>query len=553
MSDLKSNATTKPPDASARRRRRRRSQRWVVVGVLIAMAAALAIAGRGGLLQQDEQRAENGGQGAESKEPSVRAPHTSLPVSNAEPLIDDDGTTLWASPTDSPPLDLSCLPPGPQIVLALRPAALAAHPEGEKVVAALGPFAVRGPKTIEERIGLPLREIDRLIIGWRVTLDGEWGATLVATAESSRSFRDQSRRGSEQSHAGRTYCTEGELAYFVPAGRNSSVLVVAAPETIREIIELDGHAPPLRRGLEQMRKYSDASRHVTLMCVPNSLFSEGRGMFVGSMARLRDPLFWFFGDRTQAAALSLHWDDDFFVELLAAPSLDVSTDQLARELSGQVDELPDRVEDYVLSLTPQPYGRRVVARLPEMVRKLAAYTRHGFDRDHAVLRAYLPAAAGHNLLMGTELTLAESPAVVGPRSGPTAEAVSPTTIRDRLQRRTSLRFARETLEAALKMLADDVDVEITIRGSDLQQEGITRNQQLGIDMTDQPAGQLLVEILRRANPDKSATGPADPRQKLVYVISPAAAEGHETIMITTRSRAAEWGEQLPVVFVETPR
>jgi hypothetical protein len=39
-----------------------------------------------------------------------------------------------------------------------------------------------------------------------------------------------------------------------------------------------------------------------------------------------------------------------------------------------------------------------------------------------------------------------------------------------------------------------------------------------------------------------ATGPADPRQKLVYVVGPAA------IFITTRAQVAERGETLPAAF-----
>ena len=91
---------------------------------------------------------------------------------------------------------------------------------------------------------------------------------------------------------------------------------------------------------------------------------------------------------------------------------------------------------------------------------------------------------------------------------------------------------------------------ITILGPDLQADGITRNQQLAIDIEDRPAEEILVEILRRANPDKSATGPDDPRQKLVYVLKPAAPGGAEAIFITTRARAAERQETLPVVFTQ---
>jgi hypothetical protein len=212
-------------------------------------------------------------------------------------------------------------------------------------------------------------------------------------------------------------------------------------------------------------------------------------------------------------------------------------------LAARVNELPNFVEDYVLGLDASPYSRRLVARLPEMVRRLAAYTRHGFDNDAAVLRCYLPVIAGHNLLMGAELALAEGRrSVTG--NPPLAEASSPGSTEARLQKTTSLRFTREELEAALNMLAQDVGVTITIRGRDLQLDGITRNQLFGIDMTDRTAEAILVEILRRANPDKLAAGPADPRQKLVYIV------GTDAIFITTRSAAAERGERLPAVFRE---
>jgi hypothetical protein len=56
-----------------------------------------------------------------------------------------------------------------------------------------------------------------------------------------------------------------------------------------------------------------------------------------------------------------------------------------------------------------------------------------------------------------------------------------------------------------------------------------------------------VQVLRLANPDKEATGPADTRQKLVYIIEHKA-DKTEQIVITTRTRAAERHDELPIVF-----
>ena len=211
-------------------------------------------------------------------------------------------------------------------------------------------------------------------------------------------------------------------------------------------------------------------------------------MFSGEMARLRGPLFWFLGDGLSAAALSMNWDENFFVELAAMPTLDVSADKAARQLAERVREMPDLVEDYVLRLNPQPYGRRVVARFPAMVRKLAAYTRSGVEDGCVVLRCYLPAVAGHNLIMGAELTLAEMPGAAhlrmrGRRMSRSLKRLvrrqQTTSVREILARKTSLSFTRDSLEAALEQLSQDIGVEIVIVGPDLQADGITRNQQLG--------------------------------------------------------------------------
>ena len=118
---------------------------------------------------------------------------------------------------------------------------------------------------------------------------------------------------------------------------------------------------------------------------------------------------------------------------------------------------------------------------------------------------------------------------------------------ERLQRNTSLSFPRDTLEAALEQLSRDIGVDIVIAGADLQAEGITKNQSFGIDLSNRPAEEILVEILRLANPDKSATGPADTRQKLVYVVAVEPGKA-EHIVITTRAQAVSRGDELPAIF-----
>ena len=109
------------------------------------------------------------------------------------------------------------------------------------------------------------------------------------------------------------------------------------------------------------------------------------------------------------------------------------------------------------------------------------------------------------------------------------------TAAQKLQKKTSLSFPRNTLEVSMQLLAEDLQVPITIRGGDLQLEGITKNQSFGLDLRDKPATEILQTIMKQANPDG----------KLVYIIKPTADSKGEEIFITTRAAVAKNKETLP--------
>jgi hypothetical protein len=82
----------------------------------------------------------------------------------------------------------------------------------------------------------------------------------------------------------------------------------------------------------------------------------------------------------------------------------------------------------------------------------------------------------------------------------------------------------------------------------LQADGITKNQQFGIDVENKPAEEILIEVLRLANPDKTAISASDEKQKLVYVME-RGKDGGEQIVVTTRAAAMARGDELPAAFV----
>jgi len=163
--------------------------------------------------------------------------------------------------------------------------------------------------------------------------------------------------------------------------------------------------------------------------------------------------------------------------------------------------------------------------------------RAGVERSGVVVNAYLPEHAPHNLVLATLVTLAAAE-----QPGPSPQPGKPRalSLEARLARPISLVFARDTLETAVQMLAEEVGVPMEILGSDLQQEGITKNQSFALDERDKPAESILRTILARSN----SAG------KLVYIFSTR--QARETILITTRAAAARRGERLPAVFSDSP-
>src|SRR5688572_12354476 len=135
-----------PQTTSIDRQRRQRQNFLVVGGVLAILATALAYAAWDAAVDAPETVS------VAAKTPATSKLHTEQPpqVEPTSDLIDDDGHSMWVSPTNGRPIDLNYLPPGVEIILALRPAELLGHAEGQKVFAALGPRADAALRSIEK-------------------------------------------------------------------------------------------------------------------------------------------------------------------------------------------------------------------------------------------------------------------------------------------------------------------------------------------------------------------------------------------------------------------
>ncbi|TWT99197.1 hypothetical protein Pla108_01320 [Botrimarina colliarenosi] len=404
-------------------------------------------------------------------------------------FIPDDGKTLWASPTRGGPIDPSLCPEGSGLFLHLRPAALLSSAEGRRVWKALGPAADLG--VLLEESG-PLAAIKTLTVG------------------------------------------------VGPGASYESVTTTVAIDP-----EPTDRLPLLPREIEQLLETTDRDQHVTLIFSPRFLLGDGGSLLAGPWAPLRELLLAQARDEWAAVAISLHLDEAerLYWELRVLANVAEPETRTAAAVLQRAEGWSSDLAAVVKSRNWASYSAAVVERSPRMLAVVGDYARRGVDGRQAVVNGYAPPGAAHQLALAAERIVAElaAPPVITPAST-TAPSLAAIPIAERLQTPVTIQFRRESLETAVAILSDTLATAIEIRGRDLQLEGITRNQMIALDVMEKPAVEALVDVLRKANPDPLATGPADPRQKLVYVVT------DDGVAITTRAAAARHGDELPTVF-----
>jgi len=464
--------------------------------------------------------------------------------------IVDSADLPWASPTAGQPPTLSYLPPGSQLMLLVRPAEIVADEEGRQFVKSLGPRVEEGIATLETLCDCRLEDIAQVQAGWQAG-GGDSGDVVAgwtvrflvpsplrtdadARAKSWGKTTETDVEG-EKVHSGKS------LSFWLPAAEEGRVLVMAPSAIVDTMVAAASNARPetdgdplaasLPQDMEQLVGMLDSTRHLTLLGSPHYLLTDGRSLMAGPLAGLVEPLGSFFGDGVKAAALSLHCGDNFYAEVDSIATRAEPAKPLAGRLAQEIEKVADAVEDYCAAINPHPYGRKLVMRLPAMIRVVAANARCGAEGKGVVLNAYLPRHAGHNLVLASELALEQTPgAAVVAAVGKTPAAGGPAV---GLQKKISLVFTKDTLEKSIQMVADEIGTPMEILGGDLQLEGITKNQSFGLDERDKPAEAVLRTILAKS----------DSAGRLVYVIRKR--DGVESIEITTKAAAAKRGDTLP--------
>jgi hypothetical protein len=218
----------------------------------------------------------------------------------------------------------------------------------------------------------------------------------------------------------------------------------------------------------------------------------------------------------------MHLNDNFFMELRVNPPVARPAATIAEEFGNRVSALPGQIKEYVFGLSRTPYSSGILTYFDTKVEKFVSLTRTAADDNQVVLRAYLPGGAAQHLALSSYMSLQEG---FGGGPGPSSIAGGPAkakTFADRMETKISLEFNRNPLEVTMQLLSDAMGVEIQILGSDLQLDGITKNQSSGMDEKNKPGREILLGFLGRAHPKLiyfTKPKPGSPGDEIVYISS----------------------------------
>ena len=483
------------------------------------------------------------------------APGDSAAASSGYELIADD-SLLWAAPwpatAKAPTLEM--LPPGSQLIITLRLSRIVGDSADSRWMDWLGPELKPALEALEKRAGVAAKDIERLTIASMGSAAGSLKTCYCVTTHQPlalKAMTDTWGVSPSRTKDGQTIYSNEELlsdVFYIqgePKGTDEIKSFVFGPaEEITLIAANEGGAIPLPRSLQQLWDTSSQDADVVAMTVPNFLFADGRELLQKYAPRSIDPLREALIPDVAGMTIAMSLVDHWYVEARYTPSGTVTPPALLQSIKPRVESLPNWADSFVIDATIDPSWKAMAIRLPQFMRVVAEQTRYGISQTLPMTNFYLPAEAAPQVALSTLLAL--SSPVVAQAEVATAEpeTMEPLTAMQMIDRPMSVSFDQESLEFAVAAIRDEfirtlppgsVPPAITIIGGDLEKMGITQNQQIrNFQMREKPLRDALSELVRQANPDKSATGLTDTKQSLVWVVDTTAPADKPTILITTR-------------------
>ena len=509
---------------------------------------------------------------SDSSRPAEQTDTVEVPTSenvSGYQLVSDDRLLFvppYAADTPSAPLDL--LPPGPAVVISVRLASITESEFGSKLIESLSPELDSVIGSVAARAKVPLDAIARCSAAMFPGKDG-WPEISLAIELK----QPQSTRGLIEKWQVTASRTPDGVTIYAGDAVDSDAFYLANPDTesdtvsrfaigsvrrISEVAAAEGGAIALPRSLQTLWDSSSDQADLVLLITPNFLFADGRSLLQSSAPELVRPLKSVLIPDVAGAIVTAHvGGPQVFAEARFAPSGGISEAALMRAIRDSIQSWPTWADEFVVDSVPDPSWRLLASRLPSMMRFVVDQVRYGISGNSVVTNLYLPPQAVPQVTLATLLAMNTSPAG-GTAKLATAQPTPPLTLEQMLERRMSVEFGQESLEFAIDAIVGDFKrtlpagstlPPVRIIGGDLQLMGITQNQQVrDFSKSDVPLRTVLTDLVLGANPDKTATGPKDPKQALIWVVADDPENPGEKVIFVTTRQAAEGKYELPREF-----
>jgi serine/threonine protein kinase len=469
-------------------------------------------------------------------------------------LVSDDQLLYvppYAADAEIPPLQL--LPPGPAVIVTWKVNAVLTSDQGREILDALSPEFEQLIETAVESSKVTLDDMSRCTAALHPGSGGwpEVSLSIELTEPRPRAEMIELWQVAASRTAGGATIYAGDsvdgAAFYLPDTGDTTItsFAVGSIQRISEVADAEGAAIPLPRSMERLWNAASAEADFVALITPNFLFADGREMLKSALPELFDPLKSLLIPDVAGALFTADLDrGQCYIEARVIPSGGMSEAALLRRLQGAVESWPQWAEEFIVTSIPDPSWRLLATRLPAMMRFVSEQFRYGISDGVVISNTYLPSGAVPQVSLAVVLAMNTSQQ---PVSVAQVEPERKLTVEEMLDRQMSVSFDQESLEFALDAIVGAFKADLPsgstmpplrIIGSDLELSGITQNQQVrDFSKADLPLRQVLTDLVVGANPDKSATGPNDPKQSLIWVVTKDPA-GQDEILITTRSAAA---------------
>lgn len=488
-------------------------------------------------------------------------------------FVEDDNRTLWEAPTNGEAISLANIPNGVRMLLAVRGAELFKNDSESLIVKSLGAGFESQASKMESAAGISWREMDRLIFSIHDSPGVEDVASqlpvsfLVTPVDKKPLIYWLAKWGD---------CTKVELGdgsyyksnngwcyYTTDLDEQINQFLVSAEPLVVDVLQTGGAI--MSTGASKLLRATDSDRQINLLVIPTDLTSpSGMMMFRGYWKKVIRLMRWYMGgeDKIQAGLLSMHFEDGaVYVESGLNPQLDKDPYTLADELRERIQLAPKLIDDYMLDISADRYWKKLAREIPDMVEDISRNSRVGVESGITIANSWNNAWAAHNLLSAMEHTFAFEGGTGGATTVAPPVRSTPQTIEALLQAVRTIEIANDDLNIAVDKIVEEIkddypklpfDFQILINGTHLMDDGITKNQRLvDFKVENKPLGDILAAFTFAANTIKTATGPDDPTNLLIWVIhNPEPSDlTKKHVLITTRKAAAREGYTLPKQFV----